>query len=172
MNRGSKVTGRLLDIACVACIILIVGVFPAKTLCPAFCGWTGLIPRLQKRAPPIKIAGVDWHASPATLVMALSTDCHYCKESSSFYRSLLAANGGNRFHAVAAFPQSPLNARHYLESEGVNVGDTRQVDFANLGVVGTPTLILDGNQTGAGNQVSWTGKLSPRREKKFTRVLV
>src|ERR1051325_7053543 len=32
---------------------------------------------------------VNWHDSPKNVVLVLSTTCHFCKESSGFYRKLV-----------------------------------------------------------------------------------
>src|SRR5204863_9489624 len=36
----------------------------------------------------ISLAGLDWSKSPRTLLMALSTTCHFCSESAPFYQKL------------------------------------------------------------------------------------
>src|SRR4051812_19697908 len=78
---------------------------------------------------------------PALLV-ALSTNCHYCQASAGFYRELLKPASEHGFRVIALFPQPVVAGKAYLESLGVVVHEIRQVDYHVIGVSGTPTLVL------------------------------
>ncbi len=53
--------------------------------------------RMNSTQPPPTVAvgenvalqGVDWKANGASLVLAVSTQCHFCSESGSFYQHLI-----------------------------------------------------------------------------------
>jgi hypothetical protein len=106
---------------------------------------------------------VNWHDSPKNVVLLLSTTCHFCKESSGFYRKLVE---DCRSHArtVALFPQTPLEAQAYLKAEDVQVDEVKHADFQSLQIGGTPTLLLvDSNGV---VQKVWLGKLPEAKEQE------
>jgi hypothetical protein len=106
---------------------------------------------------------VNWHDSQKNVVLVLSTTCHFCKESSGFYRKLVE---DCRSHArtVAFFPQTPQEAQAYLNAEDVQVDEIKHADFQSLQVSGTPTLLLVDSK-GIVQKV-WLGKLSEAKEKE------
>lgn len=123
-----------------------------------------------KSSPPTMTAGarltgqsVNWHDSQKNVVLILSTTCHFCKESSGFYRKLVE---DCRSHArtVAFFPQTPQEAQAYLNAEDVQVDEIKHADFQSLQVSGTPTLLLVDSK-GMVQRV-WLGKLSEAKEKE------
>jgi hypothetical protein len=123
------------------------------------------------KASPLAIASgarltgqpVNWHDSPKNVVLVLSTTCHFCKESSGFYRKLVE---DCRSHArtVAFFPQTPEEAQAYLRAEDVQVDEVKHADFQSLQIGGTPTLLLV-DRNGVVQKV-WLGKLSEVKEKE------
>lgn len=111
--------------------------------------------------------GVDWKRNNRTLVLAISTTCHYCKDSIPFYQKLGAA--GADVKMVAVLPQPVTESQQYLNGAGVHVDDVRQVPLNTLGVRGTPTLLLV-NDVGVVTDV-WVGKLQPDQEAQVLTVL-
>jgi hypothetical protein len=111
----------------------------------------------------VGLADVDWQKNGQTLLLVLSTTCHYCSESTAFYQQLIKArNSGSRI--IAALPQPVNESQDYLKGHGVSVDDVKQVDLDSIGVSGTPTLILvddDGVVKGL-----WVGKLPKADEAK------
>lgn len=106
------------------------------------------------------LLGVDWAKNHRTLVMAISTTCHFCKDSIPFYRKL--GETGTDVKMVAVLPQPVSEGKEYLKGEGVHVDEVRQVPLNTLGVRGTPTLLLI-NDAGVVTDV-WVGKLQPDQE--------
>ena len=104
---------------------------------------------------------VDWKASDQTLVLVLSTTCHFCSESAPFYKDIIQKRrAGTRL--IAVLPQSVEAGRKYLSDLGIAVDEVRQAPPSSLGVRGTPTLLLvnkEGVITG-----SWVGKLHQQKE--------
>jgi hypothetical protein len=118
----------------------------------------------------LSLSGVEWTASKRTLVMALSTKCHFCTESAPFYQRLAQERARNlNLRLVAVFPQTSQESLEYLKGLAVNVDDVKQSELASLGVSGTPTLILLNSQGVVEN--SWRGKLSGDREGDVLRRL-
>lgn len=113
--------------------------------------------RSIKAGTKISLAGIDWSKSPRTVVLALSTTCHFCTESAPFYQQLQRQKPNN-VRIVALFPQSVGDSRDYLNKLGVSVSDVVQSSLSSVGASGTPTLLLI-NYDGAVMD-SWVGKLS------------
>ena len=106
----------------------------------------------------VALPDFNWAQSERTLVLALSTNCHFCTESAPFYQRVAAEilkHRGTRL--VTVVPQSVEAARKYLDELGVAIDDVRQSPLNAVGVRGTPTLILV-DKEGIAKRV-WVGKL-------------
>jgi thiol-disulfide isomerase/thioredoxin len=115
-----------------------------------------------------RVQGVNWAESRRTVVLVLSTQCHFCSDSAPFYRRLAQA-ARNKVKVVALLPQTAAQARQYLRGEGVAVDEVRQVSLESLGVRGTPTLLL---VDGAGVvQEQWVGRLQSNQEAQVLSAL-
>jgi hypothetical protein len=107
----------------------------------------------------LNLPDVDWAKNGQTLLLVLSSGCHFCTESAPFYQRLIRESGINR---IALLPQPADEGRRYIESLGITVGEVRQVRLDSLRVIGTPTILIvdrDGVVTD-----SWVGVLSPEEE--------
>jgi peroxiredoxin len=111
---------------------------------------------------------VDWAKNGRTLVLAISTRCHFCTESAPFFRRI-AKERASGVKLLAVLPQPVEEARQYLEGEGVHVDDVRQASSQSIGVSGTPTLLLV-DARGTVSDV-WRGKLHPNDEEKVIAAL-
>lgn len=115
----------------------------------------------------LSIQGVDWEKNGQTLILALSTTCHYCSESAPFYQQLVQKRGGVR--VVAVVPQNVDAGQQYLQKLGVHVDEVKQLTLESIRVQGTPTLLLvDGNGVVTNE---WVGKLPAQREAEVIRRL-
>jgi hypothetical protein len=126
--------------------------------------------------PPIAVGaklnttlpGVDWGKNGRTLVLAISTQCHFCPESAPFFRTVVAkARKGIKI--VAVLPQPVDAARNYLNGEGVHVDQIEQADLNRIGVRGTPTTLLV-NSSGTVTNM-WVGRLEPTEQGQALHVL-
>jgi hypothetical protein len=144
-------------------IAILIGVLLVKTY------WrTAPVPTAQAPSTPIvgtkpAVLGVDWQKNGRTLLLVLQKNCHFCTDSALFYQRLtreLAGHDGLRL--VAVLPQQVEEGRQYLNGLGVTIDEVRQVSPANLGVSGTPTLVLV-DSAGVATD-AWVGKLTPDRE--------
>lgn len=111
---------------------------------------------------------MDWSKNGQTLVLAISTQCHFCKESTPFYRRL-EQEVGKRIKIIAALPQPVADAEQYLKGEGVRVDQVKQISPMALGVRGTPTMLLV-NSGGVVTRV-WSGKLPPEEQDQVLSIL-
>ncbi|MFN2576678.1 MAG: hypothetical protein ABR607_03200 [Pyrinomonadaceae bacterium] len=71
-----------------------------------------------QRGTKIALTGVDWSKSDRTLVLVLSTTCHFCSESAPFYQKL-EEQKPNDLRLVAVLPQTVEQSRVYLNKLGV-----------------------------------------------------
>jgi thioredoxin-related protein len=110
---------------------------------------------------------INWKESRQTLVLAISNTCHFCTDSAPFYKRLAQNRGDTR--VVAVFPQPIEDGREYLERLGVSVDEVKQVGLDQIGVRGTPTLLLVDNSGVVKD--SWVGRLPPEQEKSVLDAL-
>ena len=103
------------------------------------------------------LPGVDWAKNQRTLILAISTQCHFCTDSLPFFQKV-TKDSGCHVKTLALLPQDKAQAEEYLSKGGVKVDDVRQVKLDSIGVNGTPTLLL----VNAGGTVidEWQGKLA------------
>lgn len=114
-----------------------------------------------------RIPGMDWKQNGRTLVLVISTQCHFCKVSTPFYRKVRAEL--KTLRTIAVVPQPANEAEQYLKDEGVRVDQIKQASLGDIGVRGTPTLLLV-NSAGVVTNV-WVGKLQPDQEQQVLAAL-
>ena len=128
----------------------------------ASTGTTPANPRLQFGSA-LSIPGIAWAEGERTLVLALSTTCHFCSESAPLYHQILRKKSTNT-RVVAVLPQTIDDSHGYLNKLGLSVDQVVQVPLGSIGVAGTPTLILVGSNGAIVN--SWRGKLAATKEEE------
>jgi hypothetical protein len=114
----------------------------------------------QSSAQKIDLPGVDWSKSGKTLVMAISSACHFCTDSAPFYRRVAETHSGVQL--VAVLPQTVDEGAQYLRKLRFDVDKVVQAPLLTIDVSGTPTLMLvnaDGAVIG-----KWVGQLSAAQE--------
>ena len=114
------------------------------------------------------LPGVDWGKNGRTLVLAISTRCHFCADSMPFFKRIEKERPKD-VKLLAVLPQPVEEARKYLDGEGVHVDEVRQASPQSIGVAGTPTLLLV-DPRGRVSDV-WRGKLQPGDEEKVIAAL-
>lgn len=104
----------------------------------------------------VHLTGVDFTHKDKTLLIAISSTCHFCQESQPFYR-LLAKTTGLKTDLVAVVPMPQRDAENYVHS---SISPSIQVVSASLNTIGvhsTPTLLLVDSRGTVEN--AWIGKL-------------
>lgn len=161
MNNLTKKTELLANIAIIAVALLLGGVLVKRYLWPQ-----AESPQAQARIQPgtkLSVPGIEWGKNERTLLLVLSTSCHFCTESSPFYQRLAQEKAKKAgVGLVAVLPQSVDESQKYLNGLGVSVDDVRQAGLDAVQVRGTPTLIM-ADRTGAVVE-SWVGKLPAEKE--------
>jgi hypothetical protein len=135
---------------------------PARTAPPARAG-VAVGTNLKGQLP-----GIDWSKNGRTLVLAMSTTCHYCRESEPFYRRI-KQEVGNKVKIVAALPQPLPDAEQYLNGAGLRVDQLKSVPLTAIGVSGTPTILLV-NAKGVVTKV-WVGRLGEQQQEQVLNLL-
>jgi hypothetical protein len=107
------------------------------------------------------------------LVLAVAPNCHFCNDSMAFYKQLVEKrnSSGSAVKVVAAVSSSDAKdlEASKMSASGVNPDAVVQLDFRQIKVAGTPTVLLVDNQ---GKVLSvWMGKLDERGEQEVLRAL-
>jgi hypothetical protein len=104
-----------------------------------------------------------------TVVLVLSTSCHFCRESLPFYVQLSQMSRGHA-SVLAVLPEPMKEAKDFLNVAGVSVDQiiTRAPDA--VGVRGTPTVLLVDPRGKV--RRSWIGKLDASRQKELLDVIM
>ena len=119
----------------------------------------------------ISLNEIDIGATKATVLLALSPKCRFCDESAPFYRRLgsLKTSPGSGFQTVGVFGEPVETGKEYLTKEGLSTDAVVSRPLADLGVQGTPTLLVVNNK---GKIVqSWIGLLNETEQKEVLDVL-
>lgn len=155
--------------------VLLVAVCLLAVLALNYLGGQKPAPRivegLQKGQQLPTIPGVDYPDATSTLLIAMSTKCDYCTQSIPFYNQLadLKNNGKISLRAVALFPNSNGEVQRYARQYQLKIDHKSSIDFGQLRLAGTPTMILvDQN----GRVVNfWVGALKPEAQQQFLNSL-
>jgi len=118
-------------------------------------------------SPTVSSLDIDWKQNKQTLILAISSSCHFCTESAPFYKRLAEVKTSTRL--VAILPQPVEEGRRYLDRLGVSVDEVRQLPLDRIGVRGTPTLMLVDASGAVRN--SWIGFLAPETELEVVRAV-
>jgi hypothetical protein len=113
------------------------------------------------RGKTIQVSGLNFPRAKASVLLVISTQCHFCKDSLPFYHVLSGELKG-KADLLAVLPQSQQESATFLKAAQVDVTQIATAQPAQLGVAGTPTmLLLDPN--GKVQEV-WVGRLDDSRQ--------
>lgn len=115
---------------------------------------------------------VDFSQAPQTLLMVLSSKCHFCSESTPFYREMLSARpiNGPATRVVAIGLEQAATLEEYVKQEQLAVDAVASIPREKLKFRGTPTLLLV-DRSGTVTAI-WGGFLSTNeRKQQVLRVL-
>lgn len=157
----------LLAIALAGCIMLIkqLPTAPRRTIPEV---WSAPSEPLSAGSA-VTLPGVDFDRADRSLVLVLSTQCHFSTASAPFYRQLIAEARRASAQVVAVLPQPADEGRAYLAGLGIAPDAVVQAPLASLGASRTPTLILaDGHGLVTH---AWVGRVPPLREQQVLDAL-
>jgi thiol-disulfide isomerase/thioredoxin len=109
----------------------------------------------------IRVSGIDFPRSRASVLLVISKGCHFCEDSLPFYRTLAAETQG-KVDLLAALPQPRPEAEAYLKQAGVPAAQVASAPPNEFGLTGTPTLVLL-DRSGKVQEV-WLGFLDGPRQ--------
>lgn len=89
----------------------------------------------------VSLPGVQLNQNHNTVLLAISTTCHFCQESVPFYKELSAATQ-EKVDLIAVLPQSLVESKTFLQKAGVSAKTLISADLNSIGIHGTPTILL------------------------------
>jgi len=111
----------------------------------------------------LHVSGVDWSKDKLTVVLVLAATCRYSIASAPFYQRLIQeVRPLDHVSVMAMMPKSTENPHEFLKGLGLEVDEIKQPAQKEIGVKGTPTLLLV-NKDGLVLNI-WVGKLSEAQE--------
>ena len=120
-------------------------------------------PQMTPIGKAMPLENIDWKNNKKTLVLYIATTCHFCNESSPFYKRLVEKySDGKNVKLIAVLPQTVDAAKEHLKSLEVNINEVYSAPLKSIGVTATPTLLLV-NESGIVTEM-WRGKLTGDRE--------
>lgn len=130
-----------------------------------------ILPGLERGRAFGKIEKVDYATSQQTLLLALNTNCSYCRESLPLYQRLLSARSNSKesLHVVALFPNKSEEVIKYLNENKLVVDAVADVNLTAIQLTATPTMVLV-DRNGLVNDF-WLGKLGDSEANEFLRSL-
>jgi len=113
-------------------------------------------------------ASADRQPASANLVMALSIHCVFCQTSVPFYQKLAAFKNSSpaRMRLTIVMPESKEEIEAYLKKHGIAADAIFSMPVSQIGVNGTPTLLLLDGQNKLAK--SWVGRLNGSQESEVT----
>jgi hypothetical protein len=161
MTRLEKATNVAIIVACV----FLVGTL-ARNYYLSRNSDLSAVPEIPK-GTEIKLPIAGQQSAVPTLVLALSKNCHFCSESVPFYQKLTAFKNSSPqgLRLVAVLPDKQEEAEAYVKGNGIGVDAVVSMPVTNLGVRGTPTLLLLDGQNKL--EETWVGKLSDAQESQM-----
>ena len=119
----------------------------------------------------LQLEGVRWNGVNKTLVMALSTACHYCQDSIPFYQQVSQSSAVKTGHVaiVTVFPQTKEEAESFVKINDIRAGNILSTPLESVRATATPTLYLV-DSTGKIENV-WIGELSRTQQQELLEKL-
>jgi thiol-disulfide isomerase/thioredoxin len=108
----------------------------------------------------LTIPTVDWAQNKKTLVFFLKKDCSYCTASADLYRQLVADATKRNVKCVAVFPNTPEEARKYLQYIELPIENVYTGPLGDYKISGTPTVVFVDNSGTVKNV--WIGAQTDR----------
>ena len=91
----------------------------------------------------MKLPGAEWQTAPLSVVLQISSTCHFCNESMPFYRQMMASRqtAASKVPFIVASADAVPVIRQHLEDQQLAVDKVLHVPLGAFGT-GTPTIYL------------------------------
>jgi len=107
---------------------------------------------------------IDWSKSEKNLVVAFSTNCRFCIESTAFYEQMANRKAErSKVRLIVVSPQPVDEVQRFFRERRITIDEFVQAPLSDISVNGTPTLVLVDREGLVKD--SWVGKLPPDVEK-------
>lgn len=111
----------------------------------------------------INLSGMDWSRSDKTLVLAFSTKCKFCLESTDFYKRLAEQQTKREDIRLVVVGSQPIEElKSYFQKRSIPINEVIPAQLSDISVTGTPTILLVGKDGEVKD--SWIGRLPPEAE--------
>jgi thioredoxin-related protein len=111
----------------------------------------------------VSLPGVQFPKDRSSLLLVVSTSCHFCKDSLPFYKKVTEELRG-KLNVIAVLPQSQPEAQEFLRDAGVEADQIVSASVDKVGARGTPTLLLVGKSGAVEHE--WLGKLDVKGQQE------
>lgn len=125
----------------------------------------------QLEGRSLRLAGADWAGAPLTLVLQLSSDCHFCTESMPFYRRVVStvSTSSHKIPLLVASSDHHEVAEAYLNSEHIPPQHILQLESGGALTLATPVIFFV-DSVGVVRK-SFVGKLDASAENDVLAIL-
>jgi len=130
----------------------------------------GAAPSRELVGREVKLPGADWQAAPLSVLLQISSTCHFCNESMPFYKQLMAARQAQtaKVPVIVASADAVAVMRKHLEDQQVVVDKVLHSRLESFGT-GTPTVYIVDSK-GVVKRV-FMGKLDSSGEKELLAIV-
>ena len=142
-------------------VVVAAGVLVKRTFFPG--SGNPNLPRISA-GERLSVPNVDWERNKKTLGFFLKKDCVYCSSSAPLYRQLIADASRRNVTSLAILPNSPDEARKYLQYLGLPIENVQTGSLAAYKITGTPTVLFV--DKGGIVRSAWFGA-TPEREQEM-----
>lgn len=115
----------------------------------------------------VKLPGADWQGAPLSVLLQLSSTCHFCNESMPFYKQLMAARPA-KVPVIVASSDAVAVMRQHLADEQVVVDKVLHSRMESFGT-GTPTIYIVDSKGLV--KRAFVGKLDSAGEKELLSIV-
>jgi hypothetical protein len=91
----------------------------------------------------VKLPGADWQSAPMSVVLQISSTCHFCNESMPFYRQMMAArqSAAAKVPVIVASADAVAVMQKHLADQQVSVDKVLHSRLEGFGSI-TPTVYI------------------------------
>jgi hypothetical protein len=118
----------------------------------------------------VKLPGAEWESAPVSVLLQISSTCHFCNESMPFYRQLVAARqaAGGKVPVIVASADAVGVMQRHLEEQQLTVDKVLHSRLEGFGTV-TPTVYIVDSK-GMVRRV-FIGELDPSGQKELLSIV-
>jgi hypothetical protein len=118
----------------------------------------------------LKLPGADWQSAPVSVLLQISSACHFCNDSMPFYRQLMATRESSaaKVPVIVASADAVAVMQRHLADQQLNVDKVLHSRLPDFGSI-TPTVYIVDSK-GLVRRV-FIGELDPSGEKELLSIV-